>query len=87
VRSKKKDTMWIPKPPKRTHPSTYSGSRRIGNLTHSGDTAKSIDMIRGLADQYEMNTEFHVTFGTADATGSAANALQLHVRNVEASSL
>jgi hypothetical protein len=79
--------MWIPKPPKRTiRPRTVvqGGS---GNLTHSGGTAKSIDMIRGLADQYEMNTEFHVTFGTADAAGSAAHALQLHVRNVEASSL
>lgn len=42
-------------------------------------------MIRGLADQYEMNTEFHIAFGTADAAGFAANALRRHVRNVETS--
>lgn len=57
-----------------------------GTPTHAGDTAKSLDMIRGLADQYETNTEFHVAFGTADAAGFAASALRLHVRNVKASS-
>lgn len=57
-----------------------------GTPTHAGDTAKSLDMICGLADQYETNTEFHVAFGTADAAGFAASALRLHVRNVIASS-
>lgn len=50
-----------------------------GTPTHAGDTAKSIDMIRGLADQYETNPDFHVAFGTPEAARFAANALRLHV--------
>lgn len=55
-----------------------------GTPTHAGDTARSIDMIRGLADQYESNVDFHVAFGTADAAGFAADALRLHVQQGEA---
>lgn len=54
-----------------------------GTPTHTGDTAKSVDMIRGLAAQYETNTEFHAAFGTAEAAGFAANALRVHVRMLE----
>lgn len=56
-----------------------------GTPTHAGDTEQSVDMIRGLADQYESNTDFHVAFGTTEAARFAANALRLHVRQVEAS--
>lgn len=54
-----------------------------GTPTHTGDTAKSVDMIRGLAAQYESNPEFHAAFGTAEAAGFAANALRVHVRMLE----
>lgn len=57
-----------------------------GTPTHAGDTAKSVDMIRGLADQYETTAEFHVAFGTPEAAMFAANALRLHVRGLEPSS-
>lgn len=52
-----------------------------GTPTHAGDTAKSVDMVRGLATQYESNPDFHVVFGTAEAARFAANALRLHVGN------
>ncbi|WP_345470032.1 MerR family transcriptional regulator [Glutamicibacter ectropisis] len=54
-----------------------------GTPTHAGDTAKSIDMIRGLADQYETNPDFHVAFGTVQAATFAANALRLHIRQLD----
>lgn len=54
-----------------------------GTPTHAGDTAKSVDMIRGLADQYESNPDFHAAFGTPEAARFAANALRLHVRRLE----
>lgn len=57
-----------------------------GTPTHAGDTAKSVDMIRGLADQYETNPDFHVAFGSPEAAGFAANALRLHVGRLEPSS-
>ena len=57
-----------------------------GTPTHAGDTAKSVDMIRGLTDQYETNPEFHVAFGTPEAARFAANALRLHVERLESSS-
>ncbi|MGP9528763.1 MerR family transcriptional regulator [Glutamicibacter sp. AOP5-A2-18] len=53
-----------------------------GTPTHAGDTAKSSDMVRGLADQYESNSEFHTVFGTPEAAAFAANALRFHVRKV-----
>lgn len=53
-----------------------------GTPIHAGDTAKSVDMIRGLADQYETNPDFHVAFGSPEAAGFAANALRLHVRRL-----
>lgn len=56
-----------------------------GTPTYAGDTAKSVDMIRGLADQYETNPDFHVAFGTPEAAGFAANALRLHVRGLKPS--
>jgi len=57
-----------------------------GTPTHAGDTAKSIDMVRGLADQYESNPDFHVAFGTPEAARFASNALRLRVRKLEPSS-
>ena len=57
-----------------------------GTPTHAGDTAKSVDMIRGLADQYETNPDFHVAFGTQEAARFAASALRLRVRRLEPSS-
>ena len=54
-----------------------------GTPTHGGDTAKSVDMVRGLAAQYESNPDFHIAFGTAEAAGFAANALRRHVRRLE----
>lgn len=54
-----------------------------GTPTHAGDTAKSVEMIRGLADQYESSVDFHVAFGTAEAAGFAADALRLHLREVQ----
>ncbi|MBM7769598.1 MerR family transcriptional regulator [Glutamicibacter nicotianae] len=56
-----------------------------GTPIHAGDTAKSVDMIRGLADQYETNPDFHVAFGSPEAAGFAANALRLHVRGLKPS--
>lgn len=56
-----------------------------GTPTHAGDTAKSVDMIRGLADQYETNPDFHVAFGTPGAARFAANTLRLHVGRIESS--
>lgn len=53
-----------------------------GTPTHAGDDAKSVDMIRGLADQYESNTDFHIAFGTAEAASFAANALRLFVQRL-----
>ena len=57
-----------------------------GTPTHAGDTAKSVDMILGLADQYEANPDFHVAFGTPEAARFAANALRLHVGGLGCSS-
>jgi len=57
-----------------------------GTPTHAGDTAKSVDMIQGLADQYDTNPDFHVAFGTPAAARFAANALRLHVGRLESSS-
>src|SRR5690606_36525672 len=54
-----------------------------GTPTHAGDTTKSIDMVRGLADQYESNPEFHTAFGTPEAAGFTANALRFHIRMLE----
>lgn len=54
-----------------------------GTPTHAGDTAKSVDMIRGLAAQYESDPDFHIAFGAAEAAGFAANALRFHVRMLE----
>ena len=56
-----------------------------GTPTYAGDTAKSVDMIRGLADQYETNPDFHVAFGTPEAASFAANELRLHVRGLKPS--
>lgn len=57
-----------------------------GTPTHAGDTATSVDMIRGLAAQYESNPDFHIAFGTAEAAKFAANALRLHVQRLESPS-
>ncbi|GAA2958447.1 MerR family transcriptional regulator [Glutamicibacter bergerei] len=54
-----------------------------GTPTHTGDTAKSVDMIRGLAAQYESNPDFHIAFGTKEAAGFTANALRFHIRMLE----
>ena len=57
-----------------------------GTPTHAGDTAKSVDMIRGLADQYETNPDSHAAFGTPEAARFAANALRLRIRGLKSSS-
>ncbi|WP_144875931.1 MerR family transcriptional regulator [Microbacterium sp. 1.5R] len=51
-----------------------------GTPTHAGDAENATAMVLGMADQYETNPDFHVTFGTADAAALAAAALRLHVR-------
>lgn len=56
-----------------------------GTPTHAGDAARSVDMVRGLADQYESNPDFHIAFGTAEAAGFAANALRLHLSDAPGS--
>lgn len=57
-----------------------------GTPTHAGDVAKSIEMIRGLAAQYELNVDFHTAFGTAEAAAFAAHTLRVHVTQLEAGS-
>lgn len=54
-----------------------------GTPTHAGDHTKSVEMVRGLADQYEAHPDFHVAFGTPEAARFAAQALRLHVKRMQ----
>lgn len=51
-----------------------------GTPTHAGDQDRSAAMVRGIADLYESNPDFHQTFGSPEAARFAANALRIHVR-------
>lgn len=52
-----------------------------GTPTHVGDTERSAAMVRGIADLYETDPDFHRTFGSQEAAQLAANALRIHVRH------
>ena len=53
-----------------------------GTPTHSGDKEKSTAMVLGVADQYESNPDFHLTFGSEAAARFAADALRNHIRHL-----
>jgi len=53
-----------------------------GTPTHAGDREKSTAMVLGVADQYESNPDFHLTFGSEAAARFAANALRNHMRRL-----
>ncbi|UNX53255.1 MerR family transcriptional regulator [Georgenia sp. TF02-10] len=50
-----------------------------GTPTHAGDTERSAAMVRGMAEMYESNPDFHQSFGSRGAAHYAAAALRLHV--------
>ncbi|KNY05152.1 MerR family transcriptional regulator [Microbacterium sp. GCS4] len=52
-----------------------------GTPMHTGDIAGANAMVLGMAEQYETNPDFHVTFGTPDAAAFAAAALRTHVQD------
>ena len=39
-------------------------------------------MVLGVADQYESNPDFHLTFGSEAAARFAADALRNHIRHL-----
>lgn len=49
---------------------------------HDGDEEKSAAMVLGVADQYESDPDFHVSFGSAEAATFAAKALRSHVQRL-----
>jgi DNA-binding transcriptional MerR regulator len=51
-----------------------------GTPTHAGDKKKSTAMVLGMAEQYESNPDFHVSFGSEAAARFAASALRDHMR-------
>lgn len=51
-----------------------------GTPTHAGDREESIAMVLGVADQYESDPAFHLSFGTEEAARFAANVLRDHMR-------
>ncbi|PPF84438.1 MerR family transcriptional regulator [Pseudoclavibacter sp. RFBJ3] len=53
-----------------------------GTPTHAGDTERSTAMVLGIADQYESNPDFHVSFGSEEAARFAAEVLRTHVRRL-----
>ncbi len=53
-----------------------------GTPTHTGDPARSAEMVRGMADLYESNPDFHPSFGSREAAAYAATALRLHVERL-----
>jgi len=53
-----------------------------GTPTHAGDKEKSTAMVLGVADQYESNPDFHLSFGSEAAARFAANALRNHVQRL-----
>lgn len=52
-----------------------------GTPTHAGDREKSTAMVLGVADQYESNPDFHLSFGSEEAARFAANALRNYMRH------
>ncbi|MGW6621795.1 MerR family transcriptional regulator [Nocardia sp. NPDC055002] len=52
-----------------------------GTPTHAGDAELSAAMVRGMADLYETDPDFHQTFGSPEAAEFAANALRIHVQH------
>ncbi|MCT2140793.1 MerR family transcriptional regulator [Dietzia cinnamea] len=53
-----------------------------GTPTHAGDAERSAAMLRGMADLYETNPDFHQAFGSPEAAQLAANALRIHVQHL-----
>lgn len=53
-----------------------------GTPTHAGDAERSAAMLRGMADLYETNPDFHQAFGSPEAAQFAANALRIHVQHL-----
>ena len=51
-----------------------------GTPMHDGDEEKSAAMVLGVADQYESDPDFHLSFGSAAAARFAAAALRSHVQ-------
>ncbi len=52
-----------------------------GTPAHAGDVERSAAMVRGMADLYETDPDFHQTFGSPEAARFAANALRIHVQH------
>lgn len=52
-----------------------------GTPTHAGEADRSAAMVRGMADLYEINPDFHQTFGSPEVAQFAANALRIHVQH------
>lgn len=50
-----------------------------GTPAHAGDTERSAAMVRGMADLYEADADFHRAFGSPEAARFAAESLRLHV--------
>ncbi|MFJ3582797.1 MerR family transcriptional regulator [Streptomyces sp. NPDC090127] len=53
-----------------------------GTPTHAGDAERSAAMVRGVAQQYETNPDFHQTFGSRAAAHFAATSLRIHVQRL-----
>lgn len=51
-----------------------------GTPTHAGDADRSAAMVRGMADLYEADPDFHQAFGSPEAAQFAANALRIYVQ-------
>lgn len=52
-----------------------------GTPTRAGDAERSAAMVRGMADLYETNPDFHRAFGSSEAAQFAATALRIHVQH------
>ena len=50
-----------------------------GTPTHDGPPEKAVAMVRGVADSYETDPDFHRSFGGEEAARLAAVALRIHV--------
>lgn len=56
-----------------------------GTPTHAGNTECSAAMVRGMADLYAGDPEFHSAFGGQQAAHFAADALRIHAANLDQS--
>lgn len=52
-----------------------------GTPVYAGEVERSAAMVRGVADLYETNPDFHQSFGSPEAAHFAANALRIHVQH------